>query len=150
LPEAEGSKPITSSMRDRMAQHRKNPTCATCHAKLDPIGFAMENFDAVGHWRDRDGGAPIDATGDLPDGTRFDGPAGLRKALMATPERFVTVLTEKLLVYALGRGLEPTDMPTVRSIVTSAARDQYRFQSLIAAIINSAPFTMRSLEEVTP
>ena len=135
------------SMREATERHRANPVCASCHRLMDPPGFALEQFDAVGRFRTRSAaGTPIDATGELPDGTRFDGAAGLREALVRTPERFVGTLTEKLLTYALGRGLEPYDAPAVRSIVRNAAEDDYRFSSLVAGIVRSAPFRLRKAE----
>ena len=104
-------------MREQMAEHRANAVCASCHKAMDSIGFAMENFDAVGAWRTRDAGQPIDATGELSDGTKVDGVVTLRNALLSRPELFAGTLAEKLLVYALGRGLDYRDMPTVRAIV---------------------------------
>ena len=145
LPERKiGSQAKVLSVRDRMAEHRRNPVCATCHSVIDPIGFALENFDAIGKWRDLDEAyRPIDASGNLPDGTRFDDLAGFRTALLRKPERFVTTLTEKLLTYALGRGLESYDMPTVRRIVRQAAPHGYRFSDLVGGIVESVPFQMR-------
>ena len=137
----EGEKPKT--MREQMAEHRSNPTCASCHARMDPIGLSMENFDVVGAWRNDDNGNAIDATGQLVDGTRVDGVVTLRKALVAHPEVFVRALTEKLLIYALGRGLDARDMPAVRAIMREAAGRDYRFQSLVLGIVHSTPFTMR-------
>jgi hypothetical protein len=132
------------SMRDRMAQHRSNPACASCHALMDPPGFALETFDAVGRQRAVDERfVPIDASGMLPDGTKFVGPSGLREAILRNPERFVATFTEKLLVYALGRGLEPADMPAVRAIVHAAANRDYRFSSIVLGVANSIPFQMR-------
>jgi mono/diheme cytochrome c family protein len=134
------------TMRERMAQHRANPTCSTCHSLIDPAGFALENFDAIGRWRTVDESFnPIDASGALPDGTKFNGVQDLRAALVRRPERFVTTVTEKLLTYALGRGLEPYDMPAVRKIVKAAARDGYRFQTIIQGVAESYPFTMRRI-----
>ena len=131
------------TMRERIAAHRNSPVCASCHAMMDPLGLALEHFDGVGKWRALDeSGAPIDASGALPDGTKFDGAEGLRTALL-TSDRFLTTLTEKMLTYALGRGVEYYDMPAVRAIVRDAARDDYRFTSLIRAIVESAPFQMR-------
>ena len=127
-----------------MAQHRANPVCASCHKVMDPIGFALENFDAVGAWRAREAAGPIDASGELADGSKVDGVAGLRRALVSHPEVFAGTLTEKLLTYALGRGLDYPDMPAVRSIVSSASRDGYRFSSIVLGIVNSAPFRMRA------
>src|SRR6185436_9411105 len=119
----EGQKPRT--MREQMAEHRTNPICASCHKVMDPIGFALENFDAVGAWRDREPGGPIDASGELADGSRIDGVVTLRNAVLNRPTVFVGTMTEKLLTYALGRGLGPADMPVVRSILRDAARQDY-------------------------
>jgi mono/diheme cytochrome c family protein len=137
----EGSRPL--SVRERMEAHRADPVCAGCHKVMDPIGFALENFDAVGHWRASDEGARIDPSGTLFNGARIDGPVALRKALAERPEVFVGVMTEKLLTYALGRGLEYYDMPAVRKIVREAGTHDFRFSSLIAGVVNSAPFEMK-------
>jgi len=134
----------TLSMRDAMVQHRANPACAGCHARMDPIGFAMENFDAVGRWRERDAGVNIDASGVFPDGTKFEGVAGLKKALLQHPEQFVDTVAEKLLMYATGRNVQYYDAPAVRAIVRDAARNNYTFGSLVAAVVKSTPFQMRS------
>jgi hypothetical protein len=132
------------SMREQMEQHRANAICAACHARMDPIGFALENYDAIGKWRTTDAGSPIDAAGKLPDGTQFDGPAGLRQLLLTRyRDDFVATVTQKLLTYALGRGLEYYDMPTVRAIVRQAADQDYRLSALIAAVAESTPFQMR-------
>ena len=134
------------TMRERMEAHRANPYCATCHRIMDPIGFAMDNFDATGAWRTREGGTggtPIDASGELLDGTKINGLVELRQALVKNPEIFVGTLTEKLMIYAFGRGLTAGDMPVVRSIVRDAARNDFRFTSLIAGVIHSVPFQMR-------
>ena len=132
------------SMREQMQVHRANPTCAACHARMDPIGFALENYDAVGQWRAEDAAAPIDASGKLPDGTAFDGPAGLSRLILTKyRDDFVRTATEKLLTYALGRGVEYYDAPTIRSIDREAARDNYRISSLVLAVVKSAPFRMR-------
>jgi hypothetical protein len=136
-----GGKP--ASVRARLEEHRKNPVCAACHAPMDPLGFALENFDATGKWRTSDSGAPIDASGVLPSGEKFDGPAGLREALLARKEQFVQAMTQKLLAYALGRQIEVYDMPTVRKIVRDARADDYRWQSIIDGIVKSGPFLMR-------
>jgi mono/diheme cytochrome c family protein len=133
----------TLPMREAMTAHRENPSCASCHARMDPIGFAMENFDAVGKWRDRDSGARIDASGVLPGGIAFDGMSGLKKALVAHPEPFVSAVAEKLLMYGLGRNLQYYDAPAVRAIVQGAARDNYTLASLVAGIVKSVPFQMR-------
>jgi mono/diheme cytochrome c family protein len=135
------------SVRERMEQHRRNPACASCHRMIDPAGLALENFDATGAWRTRDGGtrgAPVDATGQLVDGTQINGVVELRAALLREPETFVRTLTEKLMTYAVGRGLTATDMPAVRTVVRDTARDQYRFSSVILEIVRSVPFQMRT------
>jgi hypothetical protein len=120
------------SMRESIARHRANPVCASCHAMMDPLGLSLENYDFVGRWRVIDeAGMSIDASGALPNGTKFAGPAGLRQVLASNPTQFVTTLTEKMLIYALGRGLEPYDMPAVRQIVREAAQQNYRSSSLI-------------------
>jgi len=128
------------SVRERLEQHRKAPVCAACHALIDPPGLALENFDPIGRWRDTDSGQPIDATTTLPGGIAISGPGGLRQALLSRPEIFVSTLTEKLMVYALGRRLEAEDMPTVRRIVRDAARDDYRFNAIVLGIVRSPQF----------
>jgi hypothetical protein len=134
------------SMRQRMEQHRANPVCASCHAMMDPLGLSLENFDAVGKWRTLgESSAAIDARGRAPDGTLFEGPGGLRDMLLNS-HRFVPTLTEKMLTYALGRGLEHSDMPAVRAIVRDAAKNDYRLSSLIVGIVQSPPFRMRKVE----
>jgi len=140
---AEG-KPL--SARDAMAQHRENPACRVCHAAMDPIGFSLENYDAVGKWRRDFAGEAVDASGVLPDGAVFDGPEGLRNLLLSRPNDFVGTVTEKLLVYALGRGLEYYDMPSVRAIVRTAAADEYRWSSVIIGVVESTPFQMRRFQ----
>lgn len=136
-----GGKILT--MRERMEQHRANPVCASCHKLMDPLGFALENFDGIGQWRTAEGGTPIDPSGVLPDGTPFQGPAELRKALLTKREGFVTTVTEKLLTYALGRGLEYYDAPAVRKITREAAPIQHRWSSLVLGIVRSTPFQKR-------
>jgi hypothetical protein len=134
------------SMREQMEEHRANPVCASCHKLMDPLGLAMETFDAVGTYRDVDhraNNAPIDAATELADGTKVNGPVELRRALMRDPERFVNTLTSKLMLYALGRGLEYYDAPTVRSIVRASREQDYRFSALVLGIVNSVPFQMR-------
>jgi len=148
-PLAEGKDAERLTMRQRMEQHRANPVCAGCHAQMDPIGFAMENFDGVGKWRSTEAQVAIDASGTLPDGTKFQGPAELQKILLNRPELFVTTVTEKLLTYALGRGLEYYDQPTIRSIMRDAARNNYRWSALILGIVKSAPFQKRMAREQT-
>jgi hypothetical protein len=139
---AEGERPKT--MREQMEAHRADPACATCHKVMDPIGFALENFNAIGEWRAKDGPNTIDASGQLADGTPINGVAGLRDALTRQPELFASTLTEKLLTYGLGRGLDYYDMPVVREIVRDAGRDNYRFSSIVLGIVRSAPFRMRA------
>ena len=126
-----------------MEQHRENPVCASCHARMDPLGFSLENFDALGQWRATEGDAPINASGVLLDGTTVDGPAALRRALVAQKEQFVRTVAGKLLTYAVGREVEYFDAPAVRAIVRAAAADDYRWSSAILAIVKSTPFQMR-------
>ena len=137
----EGQKPRT--MREQMIEHRVNAVCASCHRVMDPIGLALENFDAIGSWRTDESGVPIEASGELADGTKVEGVATLRTALLGRPDAFAGTLTEKLLTYALGRGLDYHDMPAVRAIVRDASRTDYRFSSLILGVVHSAPFRMR-------
>ena len=145
LPErGEGGESL--SMRDRMERHRQNPVCATCHAQMDPIGFALENYDAIGRWRAVGDSGPIDASGALPDGTTFNGPLELRELLSSRGDEVVTNVVEKFLTYALGRGLEPYDMPAVRTIRREAATHNYRWSSVILGIVKSTPFQMRRAE----
>jgi hypothetical protein len=131
------------SVREMLEVHRKNPVCASCHARMDPLGLSLENFDALGQWRTTDAGTPINASGVLLDGTKVDGPAALRRALVAQKEQFVRTVTDKLLTYAIGRGLEHYDAPAIRGIVRAAAADDYRWSSTILALVKSAPFRMR-------
>jgi hypothetical protein len=133
------------TVREIMADHRKNPVCYSCHSLMDPLGFALENFDAVGVWRDRDryAGTPIDSSAELPDGTAVHGPDDLRKALLRRPEQFVQTFAEGLLTYALGRTIDYRDMPAVREIVRQAAHDNYRFSSLVWQVVTSDPFQLR-------
>ena len=136
-----------TSLRARLEAHRANPVCSNCHARMDPLGFALENFDAVGQWRETDaGGAPIDTAGVLPDGAAFDGLPALRDVLHGRRDEFVATVTEKLLTYALGRGVEPYDRPAIRAIVREAAHDDYRWSSIILGITRSLPFQMRRSE----
>ncbi|HKY21929.1 MAG TPA: DUF1592 domain-containing protein [Vicinamibacterales bacterium] len=130
-------------VRERLAEHRKNPACAACHRVIDPVGFALENYDAVGRWRAMESGEPIDASSTLFDGTEVSGAAGLEKAILSRPELFVTTLTEKLLTFAIGRGVAHYDAPAVRASVRAAASQDYRFSSIVMGIVNSAPFRMR-------
>lgn len=132
------------SMRERLQEHRANAACSGCHQQMDPVGFALENFDAVGRWRTTDASQPIDASGGLIDGSEFTGVSGLEQALLKRPELFVRTLTEKLFTFALGRGVEHYDAPAIRKIVRDARGDQYRFSRLILGIVNSVPFQMRN------
>jgi hypothetical protein len=129
-------------MREQMAAHHTNPVCASCHNIFEPVGLALENFDATGAWRTEDEGVPIDATGVLADGTKLDGVASLRNAMTKYSPQFVRVLTEKLLTYALGRGVEFEDMPLVRSIVRNAEPKKYAFSNLVLGIVESPAFQM--------
>jgi hypothetical protein len=131
------------AIRARLDQHRSNAACASCHRLIDPVGFALEQFDAVGRWRDRDEGQPVDAAGGLPDGSEFEGVAGLEKALLQRPEWFVRTLTEKLFTFALGRAPEESDAPAIRKIVRDARANNYRFSALIVGLTTSTPFQMR-------
>ena len=133
----------TTTLRQQMDLHRKNPTCASCHRRMDPLGFGLENFDGIGQWRTEDGKFPIDATGQLPSGRQFTGAAELGKILQEEPEAFARALTAKMLTYALGRGLEPSDHRVVRSIARKVAAQDYRFSSLVTEIVRSVPFQMR-------
>jgi cytochrome c551/c552 len=143
--QAQGGKIL--SVRQLLEEHRKNAPCSTCHAVMDPLGFALEDFNAIGEYRTKDGSGPIDASGQLADGTKIDGVVGLREALLKHPEYFVGTLTEKMLTYALGRPLEYYDMPVVRGIVQGAARSDYRFSALITGIVKSEPFEMKKALE---
>jgi hypothetical protein len=145
VPQLEDT-PLTGTLRQRMEQHRRNPVCAACHNVMDPLGFALENFDAVGAWRTHDNSAPVDAQGSLPDGTKFEGVAGLRQALLSKPDLFVNAFVEKLMTYALGRGIEWYDAPAIREIVRESAKTEYRFSSIVLGVVNSTPFRMRQAE----
>jgi hypothetical protein len=145
---SDSGKPLT--MRQAMVAHRANPVCASCHARMDPIGFAMDNFDAVGRWRDSDAGQTIDASGVLPEGTKFNGVAELKKALLRQPEQFVDTVTEKLLMYAIARNVQYYDQPAIRAIVRQAAASNYTFASLVLGVVKSAPFQMRRSQQEEP
>ena len=150
LPDrGEGGEP--ASVRERLERHRANPACAGCHAPMDPLGFALENFDAIGTWRaDSEAGLPIDASATMPSGAAFEGPAGLRRVLLSRDEDFAATVTEKLLAYALGRGLEYTDRPAVRRILRAAAADDYRWSSIVQGIVKSTPFQWRRARADAP
>jgi len=139
--DAAGGKALT--VRQRMEEHRKNPVCSSCHARMDPLGFALENFDAIGKWRDVEDAQPIDTSGALPDGTKFQGPVELKQALVTRRDDFVMNVAEKLLTYALGRGVEYYDRPALRAIVRNAAAEDHRWSSIILGIVRSTPFQMR-------
>jgi hypothetical protein len=145
LPQLETGEPL--SVRDRLARHRTNPSCNQCHGVIDPLGQALENYDAIGEWRvaERQNGAKIDSTGRLASGREVDGPEDLREALLEDPDHLVQVVTEKLMTYALGRGIAHYDMPVVRQIVRDAKRDDYRFSTIVMGIAKSAPFRMRTV-----
>jgi hypothetical protein len=146
-----GASTVPKTVRAQLELHRKNQPCAGCHSVIDPPGFALENFDSVGQWRDKDpDGAPLDVAGTLADGSKVNGPVALREAILSRPDAFVTVVTEKMLTYALGRGLEPSDMPVVRRIVKKAAQNDYRLSSIVMGIVESAPFQMRTKLEAVP
>lgn len=138
----------TASLRKQLEEHRKNPTCASCHARMDPLGFSLENFDAIGAWRKNDGTVAIDSSGSLPDGRTFEGPDGLRTVLKTDRDAFVQGLTTKLLTYALGRGLERYDRPTVKDITKRIAEQDYRFSRLVQEIVTSRPFQMRKGQSI--
>ena len=144
----EGKTVKTTSVREMLEQHRANPACASCHANMDPLGFSLENFDSIGQWRTTDGESPIDASGVLLDGTKVDGPAALRGALLQQKDQFVKAVTGKLLLYALGRELDYHDAPAIRAIVRAAAADDHRWSSTILAIVKSTPFQMRRTKQI--
>ena len=147
LEDAAGDGHEPASIRELMATHRRNPACATCHLRMDPLGFALENFDGIGRWRDMDGPTPIDASGVLPDGTAFDGPVEFREALLDRSGEFVRTFAEKLLTYALGRPVQHYDIPAVRAILRDAAAEDHRWSSLVLGIVESPPFQMRRVRE---
>jgi hypothetical protein len=143
---AEGEIGTSASLRQKMEQHRANPACAACHLQMDAIGFGLENYDAAGAWRTQDGTFPIDASGTLPGGVTFEGAQGLKKVLRSKAERFARNFVQELMTYALGRGLEPFDKPTVDGIVADLAAHDYRFSRLVTDIVNSNPFLMKDAE----
>jgi hypothetical protein len=143
--EESAAKDHPTTVRQQLELHRANPVCGSCHRNIDPVGFALENFNPVGQWQNATkDGLKIDSAGVLADGTAVDGPVALRKAMLARPEVFVGTVTEKLMIYALGRGLEPVDMPVVRGILRNAQKDNYAMQSIILGIVQSSPFQMRT------
>jgi hypothetical protein len=142
---AEGGKLL--STRQRMEEHRKNPQCTSCHRVIDPLGLALENFDVTGAYRIKDNEVPVDVVGDLYDGTRMDGPAGLREALLKHSDMFLGSFTESLMTYALGRRLEYTDMPAIRSIVREAGKKGDRFSAYVLGVVNSSAFKMAAVDQ---
>jgi hypothetical protein len=142
---AKGAKAAPKTVRETLELHRSSPVCASCHRIIDPPGFALENFNSVGQWREKtENGAAIDTGGVLADGTKVNGPVALRNAILSRPDAFMTVLTERIMTYALGRGIEPSDMPVVRSIVRKAGQGNYRLMSIVQSIVESEPFQMRT------
>jgi len=133
---------LKPTMREQMEKHRSVEPCASCHKIMDPIGFSLENFDAVGSWRDTDDGSPINVAGNLVDGTKLNGVGDLRSAMLKYAPQFARVATEKLMIYALGRGTEYYDMPLIRSIVRNAEPGNYRFSQLVIGVVKSEPFQM--------
>jgi len=133
------------TVRERMEQHRASPACASCHRIMDPIGLSLENFDAIGSWRVRDGETPVDPKGDMYDGTKLDSPTSLRQAVMNRSDAFLGSFTENLFAYAVGRVLDYKDMTTVRTIARQAARDNNHFSAFVMGVVKSAPFVMRSV-----
>ena len=133
----------SGSLKQRMERHRADPRCSNCHARMDALGFALENYNAIGAWRTKDGAFDLDASGTLPDGTLVQGPAGLRKVLLARKEVFVRCLIEKMMTYALGRGVEPYDDVPIQRVQDALAKDGYKFSRLVAEIVKSDPFRLR-------
>jgi hypothetical protein len=131
---------LAKTMRERLEQHRRDPACATCHASIDPLGFSLENYDVLGRWRTKDAGAPVDTKGELPDGTKFDGPDELKAMLLSRKDVFIRNVTSKLLGYALGRGLRLEDSCTVDQIVSRLKENDYKAQTLVMEIVLSTPF----------
>jgi hypothetical protein len=149
VPSLDNSKEVVQAktLRERLQQHRQDPACASCHDRIDPIGFALENFDEIGRWRDKDEGGPIDPLAQLPDGTEIDGVAGLKDYLMDQKETFARVLTRKMLGYALARSLQRTDLCTVESIVQNLKENDYRSHELVLGIVMSEPFRKKMLTQ---
>jgi Protein of unknown function (DUF1588)/Protein of unknown function (DUF1585)/Protein of unknown function (DUF1592) len=139
-----------ASQRQQMEKHRANAICASCHARMDPLGFGLENFDAIGRWREQDGNFPIDASGVLPDGKSFHGPDELKTILVANRDAFAQGMTEKMMIYALGRGLEPADRLAIRTIAQQVAQHDYRISSLVLGIVKSVPFQERKGDRSLP
>jgi hypothetical protein len=144
VPPLEEAKSGQGTLRQQMEAHRKKPACASCHSRMDPLGFGLENFNAIGAWRTEDSKLPVDSSGALPDGRSFQTPAGLKQILKADRGAFVHGLTEKMLTYALGRGLQRYDRPTVNAIAAAVEAHDYRFSQLVLEIVDSLPFRMHS------
>jgi hypothetical protein len=145
LLDDDNGKPLTGTLRQRMEQHRVNPTCATCHQKMDPLGFAFENFDGIGRWRDQEGGQSIDSSGELPSGEKFKGARELIELLVSSKkEDYYRCVSEKMLTYALGRGLEYYDQCAMNDLVKRMSAEDGRFHSLVLAIVESEPFQKRA------
>ena len=152
VPDAANLKPepgdASLTLRQRMERHRKDPNCASCHNRMDPIGFGLENYDAIGVWRDRDGGKPIDAAAVLPDGGKFNGPTELKKIIQARKEQFVECLVEKMLTFGLGRGVEHYDGPVIKDLSNAMAKNGYKLSTLVVEVIKSYPFQYRQKDKV--
>jgi len=146
MENVENQKPLP--VRERLAEHRKNPACASCHKMMDPIGLSLENFNAIGRWRTVDSGAAVDPSGEMYDGTPLDGPVSLRHAIVKHQDAFIASFTENLLAYGLGRLVDYRDMPAVRAIVRDAAGHDYRFSSFVLGVVKSVPFQMRRADDV--
>jgi hypothetical protein len=138
------------SLRQQMEKHRTNTICASCHARMDPLGFGLENFDAIGRWRDKDGAFPVDPSGTLPDGKTFNGPDQLKDILVANRDAFTQGMAEKMMIYALGRGLDSSDRPAVRAVAQQVAQNRYRISSMVLGIVNSVPFQQRKGDRSLP
>jgi hypothetical protein len=141
LEVAADGKPVP--LRELLEKHRASPACANCHSRIDPLGFALENYDALGRWRTLDAGKPIDASGQLPDGTELNGPVALKDVLLESREAFVRSFAKNLLIYALGRGLEEVDECVIRDMVAAAKAEEDRFSAIVLALVNSRPFLYR-------
>jgi hypothetical protein len=148
--EADQEGAAQKSVREKLTQHRANPACAGCHSRIDPLGFGLDNFDVIGRWRDEDAGNPVDSSGELPDGKKFQGPDQLKAVLLEHKDLFIRSLTNKMLGYALGRGLTLTDSCTVDNIVAQLKDNNYNAQTLIEAIVLSVPFRYTASSEVNP
>ena len=138
---------MPTTVRERMQEHRKNAVCATCHSRMDPLGFALENYSAIGKWRTTESGQPIDVSGNFPDGTKFGSPGEFKQALMSRQDDFVKTVMAKLMTYALGRGVEAYDMSAVRSILRNTAPTNYKWSGIIMGIITSTPFQMNHVAD---